>query len=453
MKRNKIFSLILLAVAGGLMVSCSPSEEDDIFEASAAERLNAASSIYSARLTAQPNGWAMQLYPTLRDETPYGNGYLLLLRFRPNHTVDAAMQNSFTNNVYASDSSNWDVITDDGPVLSFNTHNNVIHTFSDPEDISSTGTDDVPNDETGTGVGGDYEFIIVQAPEDASYMMLKGKKRSTYNLLTPVEQGVDYREYLSDVNNFTVNKFSPSYPNGGVMAVGDSVYHFDGAADGLPTIYALGQDSVTTGRFNPFLITKLGNDYYLRFRDAFSVNGVAEQQFRYDSIADGFYGTTNAANYISGYYKARFVQEAMHDGHKFVFTANSQMSDAVREVLNTVISDFTARNFGFTNVTMQERDSTLQFVISWTQRRGRPSRTYGATFELNGNEDLTVTYTGETNDAGQQLIGVVPSVENLFRTLAGSFHLTAAISNFNLSRIRFNSTTDENIWYEVSYSR
>ena len=156
---KKIFSISLLFCAALVFVGCA-GEEDDLFNKTAAERLNEASDLYSSRLTAQPNGWAMQLYPTTKDEAPYGNGYLLLLRFNTNHTVVAAMNISMSSNVFKEDSSAWDVITDNGPVLTFNTYNTVIHTFTNPEDISSTGSKDEPNDETGTGIGGDYEYIL-----------------------------------------------------------------------------------------------------------------------------------------------------------------------------------------------------------------------------------------------------------------------------------------------------
>ena len=58
MKKN----IILLAMIGaGMAFTACSNEEDMLFDQSAAERLNAASDLYSARLTAQPNGWAVQL--------------------------------------------------------------------------------------------------------------------------------------------------------------------------------------------------------------------------------------------------------------------------------------------------------------------------------------------------------------------------------------------------------
>ena len=44
---NKIFTIALLAATALAYTSCSPSEEDDIFDKSAAERLNEASDLYS----------------------------------------------------------------------------------------------------------------------------------------------------------------------------------------------------------------------------------------------------------------------------------------------------------------------------------------------------------------------------------------------------------------------
>ena len=60
---KKILSISLILAAALAFTSCV-KEEEDIFDKSAAERLNEASDLYSKRLMASPNGWAMQLYPT-----------------------------------------------------------------------------------------------------------------------------------------------------------------------------------------------------------------------------------------------------------------------------------------------------------------------------------------------------------------------------------------------------
>ena len=77
----------MMAITALALTSCA-GEEDDIFDKTAAERLNESSAKYSARLEAQPNGWAMQYYPTYNDEAPFGSGYLILMRFNPDYSVD-----------------------------------------------------------------------------------------------------------------------------------------------------------------------------------------------------------------------------------------------------------------------------------------------------------------------------------------------------------------------------
>ena len=70
---NKILSYTVLMAATLSLGSCV-SEEDDIFDKTAAERLNEASALYSSRLEASPYGWAMQLYPTYDNAKYFGTG-------------------------------------------------------------------------------------------------------------------------------------------------------------------------------------------------------------------------------------------------------------------------------------------------------------------------------------------------------------------------------------------
>lgn len=449
---NKIFSLALLTAAVGFMASCSPSEEDDIFDSSAAERLNAASALYSSRLTAQPNGWAMQLYPTLQDETPYGNGYLLLLRFNQNHTVDAAMQNSFTGNVYASDSSNWDVITDDGPVLSFNTYNSIIHTFSNPEDLPSTGTASVPNDETGTGIGGDYEFIIVDAPEDASYMMLKGKKRGTYNLLTPVEEGVDYREYLADVRNFQSTMFSTTSPTFDVVHYGDSIYKMEDASDGLPNIYPYDQDAIIAQSFNPFLITKRGDSYYLRFRDSKTYNDVTVQDFRYDSIADRFISVNDTAYYISGDDPLRFFNQCYSNGTQFQLSNSSDMSDSFRSLYSALNDQCRDRRETLNRINIENKDGVLRVGVAYRFRSGSMQRNATRYFDYTLTSDesgVTISYTGPEDSNASNFLNQHSTAQALLDAIAGKFSVSAASTAFNLRNMKLTSQSDSSSWFVV----
>ena len=446
---NKILTASLLLGAALTFSACS-NEEDDIFDQSAAERLNAAVDLYSSRLEAQPNGWAMQLYPTLQNEAPYGNGYLVLIDFNPDQSVRVAMNNSLTDGAFAEDTSAWQVITDDGPVITFNTHNKVMHLFSDPDDVRSTGTNDAPNDETGTGIGGDYEFIIVDAPEDASYMMLKGKKRSTYNLLTPMEQGVDYRTYLSDVKNWMGKMFPEKSPTFDVIHYGDTLYKMEGASDGIPNIYPYDADAVLNESFDPFLVTKRGDQYYLRFRDAHSINGYTVQDFHYLADKDIFQSVDNEKCYISGDSPSRFFKQQMTDTlfHSWKTSLKDENSSAYTSLVDALSDAMSPKSRTFQNVSLRHSKAD-GYLIGITYRERKSTKTALFNCEFSFAEDGTVTISAPTpkdNNARTLVEDYGAKVNDLLKFYTTTFTVTSNVTAFDLSSIKLVSKADANSW-------
>ena len=464
---NKILSLTLIGASALCLASCS-GEEDDIFEATAAERLNAASALYSARLTAQPNGWAMQYYPTYDNEAPNGKGYLLLTRFNKDFTVnvsgydwpvwryerpagaDADASNEWIchyTNEYRESSSFWQVITDNGPVLSFNSYNTNMHYFSDPDFR-----------ETGTGFGGDYEFIVVDAPEDASYMMLKGKKRGTYNLLTPIEEGVDYPVYMADVKGFHNAIFPEKELVSNLVHFGDSIYRMDGSHDGVPNIYPYDGDPITNESFNPFLITKRGNDYYLRFRDAIEREDMEGElrELRYDTIQGKFIGMDNADFQITGYYPSRFLKEKVTNGSKPQVTPTSSISDKINEYFTGLSDDFTAlkdsrnRTYRFIGISFAFDGKTEQYVWNIIFRVPGSSGNSTASFVFDvANDDNTVTmnYKEPLDETSANVGNTIPRIYELMKDLSQNYNVVPVISNFNLSQLKLVSQSNPDTWF------
>lgn len=452
---NKIFSIALLCSAALSFTACV-NEEDDLFDKTAAERLNEASALYSQRLTASPNGWAVQLYPTTQDKAPFGNGYLLLFRFHKDKSVDASMNNVLSKGKYMSATSSWDVITDNGPVLSFNTHNPVVHAFSDPEDVNiststgPTGSNEYKEDVTGTGIGGDYEFIIVDAPEDASYMMLKGKKRGTYNLLTPVAEGIDYEEYLKDVKSFQSKMFSTKNPSVDYYHRGDSVFVFADGNTGVPAIYPYGSDRVLSAGFNPFLITKRGEDYFLRFRDSFSEEGVTVQDFKYNTEKDIFQSVDNENYYICGDTASFFFDKSiMEDGRSWkVNGTTTSMSEKANALYKDITKEFKALGFTFANIKFQKSDSNkLKMLVSY--KSGNKSSISAYIYALESDKDnCTFTYEGCDKPA-ETLLNAVPSLKEFMDKLS-SVKVSANVTLFDLSSMKFTANSDSDFWYIVS---
>jgi hypothetical protein len=117
---------------------------------------------YKTLLTGAADGWIADYYPEKNHSI---GGYLMFLKFNGDGTVTANCEIETNLPAQTSDTSQYELIAEQGPVLSFPTYNRVVHYFSEP-----LGSSDVD------GRAGDYEFVIMKtvSPDE---IHLKGKKQ------------------------------------------------------------------------------------------------------------------------------------------------------------------------------------------------------------------------------------------------------------------------------------
>ena len=162
--------LLLIGLFAATMVACSRDEES-LFDKSAAERAQEAIETAFDVLTSNEAGWEVAYFPNLEASS---KGYNMVWKFNANGKVSATAKNSTTtmNKIMTDSASTWAVKSDYGPILTFDTYNDVIHAFSDPQ-------------ENGAGLLGDYEFLILKATPEV--VILKGKKHSAYSVMRPMK--------------------------------------------------------------------------------------------------------------------------------------------------------------------------------------------------------------------------------------------------------------------------
>ncbi len=117
--------LLLLILSPLIFQSCLKDQED-LFDESPAERMSQALSEYKSVLASSENGWILEYYPEANQS--YG-GFVFIVEFSESEVT------AFTE--LASDASTsvtslYQLISDDGPVLSFDTYNSFLHFFSQP---------------------------------------------------------------------------------------------------------------------------------------------------------------------------------------------------------------------------------------------------------------------------------------------------------------------------------
>ncbi|MCQ2164851.1 MAG: DUF4302 domain-containing protein [Bacteroidales bacterium] len=171
MKTNLRTTLgIAAAIFSLTFVSCQ-NESLDYFGQTASSRIQ--ESLESARkvLLEAENGWAMEYFTA-------SGGYNYAIRFigtdtqgNPIDSLVAASELSYREPV----GSYFRLTTDDGPILSFDTYNEVLHYFA------------TPDSDNYQAYGGDFEFIILSATEDE--VVLKGKRTGYISRMTPIRSG------------------------------------------------------------------------------------------------------------------------------------------------------------------------------------------------------------------------------------------------------------------------
>lgn len=195
----KIEKFILPLMFGAIVLaSCSP-RVDDIFDDTAMIRLEKRRTDLKNQFMDAPNGWLMQYFaqsdPTSSDTVKH-RGYNFLMQFRTDGTVTVGAK---VDGVYNTETSMWDIINDNSSVLTFNTFNKIFHYYSNPDpDLGLWGAD-------GEGVGGDYEFMILEYNDKENYRLLKGKKRSCYIRMYPLAASEDWEGYLNKLD--TMDQF------------------------------------------------------------------------------------------------------------------------------------------------------------------------------------------------------------------------------------------------------
>ena len=176
---KKILSGIAVVAAAMSLQSCL-HDDKDLFDTPAAQRIENAVTADKELLESADNGWQMHYY-TGKSYT--GGGYTMYMKFKGGKAFvssDIAPADSVS-------SSSYDVIKDQGPVITFNTFNSLMHFLAEP----ASGDVD--------GEQGDYEFVITKTTQDSIYV--RGKKWGNEMVMTRVADGVNWQTEIQKIHD------------------------------------------------------------------------------------------------------------------------------------------------------------------------------------------------------------------------------------------------------------
>ena len=180
------FLLYIMGVISMLSFQSCLHDDKEVFDESAAERLEHATEETKQILESSTSGWAFQYY--LGDEYTSG-GCTYLVKFKDGK-ADVALD--LVDDPTDITHSSYDIVKDQGPVLTFNTYNEWMHYFANPKS-------------DGTTSGGDFEFTVMKISNDT--IDLKGRTTGNKMRLIRLPENTDWSTYFNAIYDFEDNMF------------------------------------------------------------------------------------------------------------------------------------------------------------------------------------------------------------------------------------------------------
>ena len=413
-----------------LLVSCVRTEAD-LFDESAALRINRAVASAKDLLVSSENGWAMEYFPTNEQA-----GVTFLIRFDTNETATVATVNEYVT-AYTERSGSWDVIADTGPVLTFNTYIDIFHLYSDPSSGYGQGL--------GVGLEGDYEFIIMNQTDD--WVQLKGKKRGTEIILKRLDKNQDWKAYFDKLSEVNAAMFHANLSLALNLSIGDKVYaltdgftHVFTAASLAPSENAEAADA----DFKiPFIVTLSG----IRLAKALELDDRSIQTFQLSGDKSCLYEVNDSDVKITASVPPVRVfadETEWQKGINWYFDNNRLGGAFVSAYANLVAGcaavykeDF---QFFYFKYRADRRSLTLSFK-SGTSKVYEGAYDFDISLKSEANSELEFIHKGTMDKNGELYANHIPGFKEWFDLLTGSTYVVTTDTPLAPSVLKFTSTS------------
>lgn len=419
---------LLLAVLLFCLQSCV-KDEKDLFDLPAAERINAKLQEYSKILQDAPNGWKMEYFPEIKQSM---GGYTYFCTFQNGETV---MMGDLSLTLAGVDlypagteiTSAYKLISDQGPVLSFDSYNPILHYFSEPKSMIDT-----------DGYAGDYEFVFMR--QEGDKLIMKGKKYGNTMILTRMESSP--KEELERI--LETQQLMAGTPYDRVEIAGKE-YPLDLDYDNRQFIAEI---SDTEKQQAPFLFTKSG----IKFYKPIVINGETLYEFKLDKEDK----TINAVDAKASILRAPWIKILTNPTTQYIFDFNvdknqAAMNDELFELLKAGYKANTGELFLIMYIGKNHLDNASgSTVIAFGSNGGTmfyyPS--YGCEFTATGeNKDLLDIKINKDKSYMISWYSWCTSIADYIEANSPYRLEDTAIDSPN--SIRCVSTTNPTVWFEL----
>ena len=403
--------LVIIGLLAATFAACSRDEES-LFDKPAAIRAQEAIENAFDVLTSQEAGWEMAYFPNLEADA---KGYNMVLKFNKNGNVSVTAKNAATTNnrIMTDTASTWAVKSDYGPLLTFDTYNDVFHAFSDPKD-------------NGAGFLGDYEFLILKATPEL--VILKGKKHSAYTVMRPMKN-TDLPAYFAACEKMQTNLFGNN--NIVTLTQGNEKMYLYKGADGQFQSAAYGSPLVAeAATYHPVCTTEDGIIVSTGFGE-----DVHDHIFIYDSIkgeltSEG--GAVMNAGNLNVLFGAYFTDNALGWSVDPVGQASvDSLLAAVNVAMNNTSAKMKVMGYGYKQ-SLNMFEGGYFMLVNFTYKQGKKNQEKKLvwTIDLTQNESgITVANAVPYDNNTETFLKQIPAAQAVADLMVGSFSATSLEGN------------------------
>jgi hypothetical protein len=229
-----IVALSFIILSFSIAFSSCRFEQEDYFPESASLRITHLNEQLKERLvnqsdtTQQKYGWVMQYFVAGTDDYNF-EGFNLFGRFYDNGSVTMASNHRYLRNgnanKYTEHTSTYEMLAEEGPVLSFNTWNDILTVFEDP--VSPTAAPGTISSD-GEGMRGDHNLVL--STFDDGSITFRGERHGAETRFIPCDR--PWKDYMDAVaktkSDITSDAITSYYVTNGV----DTMF-FSGLSKGV----------------------------------------------------------------------------------------------------------------------------------------------------------------------------------------------------------------------------
>ncbi len=425
-----IYSLLIILLIG--FSACSRTE-DSLFDESAAIRLSQSISEITDFMQSAENGWIFEYFPN--DESA---GVVYIVDFTSAKEATMASINPYMP-TYKEAQGYWRVISDMGPVLTFDTYNEIFHIFSDPIDPESGSSD-------GVGLGGDYEFLVVAVTDDE--IILKGKKNGNISSLRKLAIGQDWEAYLNELKVMSQNIFGQNIVPLQLVVNNELLMTLkNGGKSHIFTTIPAGGNEIDDADAMPFLVTDNG----IRLTNPLIVGDKSIRSFKLADDGNSLIGIDEGVDAIIQAIAPEELLMAIVEQKKYMMLTNdsSSMSIPILDAYNLLDQAVVGRDrktdhIGF----MIEKNLGFSLAISTSKGASKAEGHIGFDYDIVDNR-VQLSRNDNINTNGANLINNFEA-GSIIALLEGIYQVSALGANLASTTLKFVDINDTNKWFTLT---